>query len=78
MIRFIASFGLRRRDDAPGGCGARRISAPAPSSQLIFFMNVWKWTGIATAAGLIVGLAGRILRIRAKHARPELVIIDAK
>jgi hypothetical protein len=43
-----------------------------------FFMNVWKWTGIATAAGLLLGLTGRILRIRAKHARPELVIIDAR
>jgi len=39
--------------------------------------NPWKWTGIATAAGLLLGLTGRILRIRAKHAKPELVIIDA-
>jgi hypothetical protein len=40
--------------------------------------NPLKWTGIATAAGLLLGLTGRILRIRAKHARPELVIIDAR
>lgn len=39
--------------------------------------NPLKWAAIATGAGLVIGLIGRLLRMRAKRARPELVIIDA-
>ncbi len=39
-------------------------------------INPMKWAGIAAGVGFTLGLAGRLLQLRAKRNLPELIVIE--